>query len=154
MFEKLTQNGLLVLACCFALILLPLSSAWAQEDTLKKAGEGIQKGAETVVDKTKEGAEAVGEGAKDLVTDDDPDTDKDEIPADRQKPTEVQSDTQSTTTPSSEAAKGTSTSTEETEASEDRELPATAGELPLLGLIGALALAGAGALRIRKYTEN
>jgi hypothetical protein len=120
--------------------------------------EGIQKGAEGA----KEGAEAVGEGAKDLVTDDDPDTDKDETITDRTKPAETQpgkmSDTeaQSGTSSTGAATSGRSSSdssTTETESSassstEERELPRTAGELPLLAIAGVMALISAGTLRV------
>ena len=157
MVDRLTKKVLLAVACCFALVLIPLSTASAQnvydqtKEGVQKGAEGVQKGAETVGEKTKEGAEAVGEGTKDLVTDDDQDTNKDEITTDRMKPSETkpseaQSGKSSTTT------RTESETTTKTEGEREKEgLPATAGELPLLALVGALALIGSGALKmIRK----
>jgi hypothetical protein len=181
-----TQKVLLAVACCFVLVLLPFSTALGQEGLLKGAKEGVQKGAEgvqkgaeavvdttkkgakavgkgaeTAVDKTKEGAKAVGKGAKDLVTDEDKDTDRDEVMTNRTKSgatrsgTTVSTPSSRTTTPgttSSEAAGGASRSTRDT-GTEKRELPSTAGELQFLALAGVIALAGAGALKGVRRTK-
>jgi hypothetical protein len=166
------QKVLLALACCFVLVLLPVSTALAQEGLLKgaqkgieKGAEGVKKGAETAVEKTKEGAKAVGREAKDLVTDDDPDTDKDETTTERMKPGQTQSGTpvQGTTgattkrSPSGTTSEGTrstgATGTTETTETGERNLPGTAGELPLLALAGALALLGARALKVGRRTD-
>jgi hypothetical protein len=151
MVGKHTQRFLLAVVCCSVLVLLPFSSAWAQNDLLEGTKEGIQKGAEgakkgaeTVGEKTKEGAEAVGEGAKDLFTDDDQDTDKDETTTDRMKPGE----TKPGTTKSDTEAQSGQTESSASSSAEERELPRTAGELPLLAIVGAMALISAGTLRV------
>jgi hypothetical protein len=161
MVDKFAIKVLLAIACCFVLVLLPVSTAAAQ-DVLKGAKEGIEKGAqgvkkggEVVVDKTEDVGEAVGKGAKDLVTDDDDDNiNQDDTTTDRMKPTETQSGTTSQGTTSSEATSETSTSAGQSESVEG-DLPATAGEMPLLALFGAIALATAAALKmVRRQKSN
>ena len=170
MFERLIQRVLLAVVCCSVLVLLPVSNAWAQKDILDDTTQGIQKGAEgvkegavTAGEKTKEGAEAVGQGAKDVVTDDDKDTDRDETTTDRMKPSQTESGTttkQETTTdrmkPSQTQPGSTTSGTTPsgTSSSEERRLPATAGELPLLAFIGVLALISAGALTLVRRTQR
>ena len=145
---------LLALACCLAIVLIPVAAS-AQEGVInkgaegvKKGAEGVKKGAETAGEATKEGAESVGHGVKKAVTGEDKDTS-------RMKGSETTPSTEpsQTTTPSSEAKKSTTrtestTTTEKKESEESRKLPGTAGELPLLALAGALALAAAGAVRV------
>src|SRR5262245_994925 len=145
MVERTAGKVLLVVACCFVLLLLPVSS-YAQKDILEgakkgieKGAEGVKKGAETVGEKTKEGAETVGKGVKNVFTDDDKDTNQDE--SYRAKPGATQSTAPTGTKPSE------STSSSSTERHE-KGLPKTAGELPLLALVGLLALASSGALKV------
>jgi hypothetical protein len=150
MVERLAHKVMLVVACCFVLVLLPISTA-AGQDILDKTKEGVQKGAEGV----KEGAEEVGEETKDVFTDDDPDTDKDEgierdaTSSERMKAGEAQ-EKKSTTTSETKSSEATRTTTESSEESDASGLPATAGGLPILALTGVLALLSAGALRVRR----
>ena len=139
---KLTRTTSLVFLCLLVLIFTSISpQALAQEgildktkEGLKKGGEEVKKGAETVGEKTKEGAEAIGRGVKKAVTGDD--DDKDSI--NREKGTEAQPQ---------KPTGNTSTSTEGS-TSGGKEMPATAGELPLLALAGALAFASAAVSRV------
>jgi cobalamin biosynthesis Mg chelatase CobN len=150
--KTIMNKHLLALACCLVLVLVP-AMARAQggilgqaEQGVKKGAQGVQKGVETGVEKTKEGAESVGHETKKVITG------KDDTSADRQKPT-----TQSTT-PSETTTKGTtSKSTTGTKTTEEtkggKHLPGTAGELPLLALVGSLALAGAVVTRLVRRTQ-
>lgn len=153
---RLTHKILLAIACSLVLSLLPVSSAFGQDilgaakKGVQKGAEGVKKGTETVVDKTKEGGKAVGKGAKDLVTDDDKDNNKNtDTYQYRLKPGQTQTQTRTGTAGSTETTSSPSTRTGVSKTGEHR-LPKTAGELPLLALIGALALAGAGALRMAR----
>ena len=158
---RLTQKILLAFACSFVLALLPVSSAMGQDILggakrgIQKGAEGVKKGTETVIDKTKEGATAVGKGAKDLVTDDDKDkhqsTDTYQY---RMKPGETQTNTQTQTQTTGSRSKHAGTTNSGTSKTEGRHLPKTAGELPLLALVGALAIAGAGALRLNRRASK
>jgi hypothetical protein len=171
MAVKLTTKALIALACSLLLV-LTVSPAWAQERVLEgakagvqKGAEGVKKGAETAVDKTedvgeavgkgvKKGAktaidkaedvgEAVGKGVKDVFTDDNPDSDNDEGIAEGVQATE----------PLQQSRPGGMSSATESD-TESRELPATAGEQPLILLIGALGLAGAAALKVFRRVPN
>jgi hypothetical protein len=162
---RLTQKIFLVFVCSFVLLLLPVSLSYGQDvldatkKGIKKGAEGVKKGAETAADKTedaaeatgkgiKKGAETVGKGVKDVFDDDDDNHDTD-IDHSRMKSSETQSQTGTRTQTQPGAAGSTRTDSRSTHTDdhEGRNLPATAGELPLLALIGTLALAGAGALR-------
>ncbi len=166
MFQRLTTKTLLALVFCLLLV-LPVSTVWAQESIKKGAetaidktedvgeavGKGVKKGAETAIDKTEDVGEAVGKGVKDLFTDDDPDSDNDEATAEGMKSTEPQRSKPGTTYSDTESSTMTSQDSETETAS--RELPATAGEQPLLVLIGALALVSAAALkRVRRLPNS
>ncbi|SRR5437867_11843651 len=139
----LTQKVLPAMACCLALILVPVCvGAQTPGEVIKKGAEGVKKGVEKGAEKTKEGAEAVGEGVKKTITGDD--TDKN-----RQKSTDTGSSTEpsQTTTP----RESTSGSKDTGQAQKGRnQLPGTAGELPLLALIGGLGLAASGILRFKR----
>jgi hypothetical protein len=145
----LTQRVFLVLVCSLAIIFLPLSAG--AQGILKKGAEGVQKGVETGAEKTKEGAEAVGHGVKKAVTGEDttkPSTEPSQstmpsqstAPSTRSKPTPSQSTT---------GEPGSSARSSEQKAA-GKKLPATAGELPLLALIGVLSLAAAGTSRLMR----
>jgi hypothetical protein len=144
--KTITHTVLLALACCLVLVLVP-AMAGAQgilgqaEKGVKKGAQGVQKGVETGVEKTKEGAESVGHETKKVITG------EDDKSADQQKPT-TQSTTPSETTTKSTTSKSTS---EETKGG--KHLPGTAGELPLLALVGSLALAGAVVSRLVRRTQ-
>jgi len=151
---KITQNLLLAVVCCFALILAPLP-AGAQGGIIKKGVEGVQKGVDYGVDKTKEGvhatkegAEKAGRGVKKAVTGEETTTREKTVGPYTTEPTQ--------TTPSqarSERRTGrTTTATTRTERGETgrRRLPKTAGELPLIALLGGLALGASGILRLSR----
>jgi hypothetical protein len=146
---RLTQRVLLALICCLAIIFLPLSGG--AQGILKKGVEGVQKGVETGAEKTKEGAEAVGHGVKKAVTGEDTSTTrmKQTEPAQTTAPSEPA--TRSRTTAPSQATAGEtgkkSSSTKHARAGGER-LPATAGELPLIALIGVSALAASGTTKL------
>jgi len=136
----------LVLACLLVITFTSLP-ALAQDSIWDKTKQGVKKGAEEVGEgvkkgahETKEGAEAVGRGTKKVFT-----GHEHNEAVERQKGTEFR--TQPTTRPyvarPSETRKGTMGG-----ATREKGLPRTAGELPLFGLGGALALAGAALSRI------
>jgi hypothetical protein len=151
--EKITQKVLLALACCLVLVLVP-AGASAQGGVLDKAGQGIKKGAqgvqkgvETGVEKTKEGAESVGHETKKAVTG------EDNTSADRQKPTTQSTTPSGTTTTKSTTSKSTTGTKTTEETKGGKRLPGTAGELPLLAVVGSLALAGAVVARLVRRTQ-
>ncbi len=124
---RVTQKVLLAVACCFALILVPLSvGAQTPGGVIQKGAEGVKKGVETGAEKTKEGAEAVGEGVKKTITGDE---------ANRQKSTGTESNAEPSQTTTETQKRG-------------KHLPGTAGELPLLALAGGLSLAASGVLKL------
>jgi cobalamin biosynthesis Mg chelatase CobN len=143
---KHTLKILLAVTCCLFIVLVPLSVTASAQNVLQKGAQGVQKGVETGVDKTKEGAEATGKAIKKGVTGEDTSTS-----TERMKSTEQQTtpSTQQRQTTTSESKKSSTTTTEEKE-----KLPKTAGELPLLGLIGALALGAAGASRVLRRERD
>jgi len=151
--KTISQKVLLALACCLVLVLVP-ATAGAQEGVLDKAGhavkkgaQGVQKGVETGVEKTKEGAESVGHETKKVITG------KDNTSADRQKPA-TQSTTPSETTTTKSTTRKSTTGTETTEETRGgKGMPRTAGDLPLLAVVGSLALAGAGVSRLVRRTQ-
>jgi hypothetical protein len=131
------------------MLLIPISSQAQDGGILHGAKKGVQQGADTVqkgvegaANKTKEGAEAVGRGTKKVITGEDNNPDKT-----RMKSTESQSQSQT------ESTQTESTRTQSKETGK-RNLPKTAGELPLLGLVGCLALAGAVASGMGRRREN
>ncbi len=153
MITRLTHKILLAIVCCFALVCVVPLTASAQGGIIKKGAQGVKKGVETGVDKTKEGAETVGRETKEVFTgdkDNDNDTQRmkgSETSTTTQEPSQTETTKKSTTT-----SKSTKAGSTETETAHKR-LPATAGELPLLGLIGALALLASGTpklIRLRR----
>jgi hypothetical protein len=164
MVERLTRKALLALAFCILLV-LPVSTAWAQkgvwegtkkgvgtaidktEDVGEAVGKGIKKGAEVTIDKTEDVGEAVGKGVKNLFTDDDPDSDNDE----GLQATEPQRSRSGNTYSNTESNTSLARQNPETAG---RELPATAGEQPWLLLIGTLALISAAALKVLRRAPN
>jgi hypothetical protein len=146
--ERITHKVLFALACCLVLVLVP-AMAGAQGGVLgqaghgiKKGAQGVQKGVETGVEKTKEGAESVGHETKRVITG------EDNTSADRQKPA-----TQSTTPPEPTSQKSTTTKSATEGTKGGKHLPGTASELPLLAVVGSLALAGAVASRLVRRTQ-
>ncbi len=141
---NLKLKMLLAALCCFALVLVvPVPSSAQLGGVVQGTKHGIEKG----VDKTKEGAEAVGQGTKKLFTDDDDSQDKDQQRDQNQtntrmKPAQTQPSTSSTETETQQ------NSTTTMEKGQSKRMPRTAGELPLLALAGCLSLAIAGAYRL------
>ena len=141
---NLKLKMLLAALCCFVLVLVvPVPSSAQLGGVVQGTKHGIEKG----VDKTKEGAEAVGQGTKKLFTDDDDSQDKDRQRDQNQtntrmKPAQTQPSTSSTETETQQ------NSTTTMEKGQSKRMPRTAGELPLLALAGCLSLAIAGAYRL------
>jgi len=145
--ERRTHLISLVLASLLVITFTSLPIL-AQDSIWDKTKQGVKKGAEEVGEgvkkgahETKEGVEAVGRGAKKAVT-----GHEHNEAVEREKGTEFQTQ-QPATRPyvarPSETRKGTMGG-----ATREKGLPRTAGELPLFGLSGALALAGAALSRI------
>jgi len=139
---------LFAITCCFVLVLVPLTVS--AQGVIDKTKQGIEKGAKEVgkgidygVDKTKEGAQDVEKGVK-KTFDKDSDTNTD---VDRQKPSQSETGTRpsSTTSGSKNAAADRETG---------KELPKTAGELPILAITGIFALAGAASRMARRYRNR
>lgn len=146
--NRMKLYGVFVGLCCLLLILLPMPASaqlgGAIKHGVQKGAHAVQKGAETTVDKTKEGAEAVGKGTKKLFTGDD-----DESTSDRDKNSETTTASPQGTTNKSAVAQG--------HGSAKYRLPRTAGELPLLALIGIISLAAAatrGRRRVRASRKS
>lgn len=149
MIERNLKLKLLFAAVCsLALVLIPLS-VHAQDSIWHGAKQGVQKGAEGV----QKGAESVGHETKKVITGQDDETktqSQDQTTAQDQENKArmkggTQTETSTTTTEKSESG--------QTKQTEEKPLPRTAGELPLLALAGCLALAGAGASRLIRRLE-
>jgi hypothetical protein len=149
---NLKLKMLLAALCCFALVLMiPVPSSAQLGGAVKGVQHGVQKGAE----KTKEGAEAVGQGTKRVITGEDDSQKKDQSTTTQQNTTTEQQNTTrmkpSQTTPekgSTETEQNTKTQTQ-TEKTGQKHMPKTAGELPLLALAGCLSLAFAGVASLK-----
>jgi hypothetical protein len=151
--SKLKLRVLFAIASCLVLVLAPLP-ARAQlggvvEGTkhgIQKGAHGVQKGVETGAEKTKEGVVA----GKNAVTG------QDNTPSEnRMKPSQTQPGTTYQTQPGTTSTETTtrstqSESTETGQTGQQRQMPKTAGELPLLALAGWSALSAAGVLRIAR----
>jgi hypothetical protein len=170
MNEKNRSIRLMLLGavCCFALVLIPISS-YAQLHAIVAQLGGVAHGVEHGVQKGAQGVQKGVEGTynkgKEVVTGEDQD----------QQKTEEQTEQQQTT-PSENRMKGsqalpgttsTQTDTETNQGQTDqnqteqttksqtheagkKQMPRTAGELPLLVMTGLLSLAGARATRRMK----
>jgi hypothetical protein len=137
---RLTQKVLLAIACCSALILVPLSvGAQTPGGIIKKGAQDVKKGVETGAEKTKEGAEAVGEDVKKPITGDDANTN-------RQKSTGAESNAEPSQTTPNDSRSGSSDTRQAQKSG--KHLPGTAGELPFLALAGGLSLAASGVLKL------
>jgi len=99
------------------------------------------------VDKTKQGAESVGKGVKKTFSDDDSDND-------RQKSSEGKEIAPSRGTTSQETTGAQNTDNRANRTDDGKALPRTAGELPLLALLGTLSLAGAAASTLSRRRHN
>ena len=137
--NKFTPRVSLAIAWCLIILLVPLLiGAQTPGGIIKKGAHGVQKGVETGAEKTKEGAQAVGKGAKNVITGKDTNTNKNST------------EPGSSTAPSQTTTGDTTSEATDTGRAEARNkhLPATAGELPLLALAGFLALAAFGASKL------
>ncbi|HYR43496.1 MAG TPA: hypothetical protein VER98_10765 [Terriglobia bacterium] len=142
---RFTSGVLLAFGWCLILLLVPLLvCAQTPGGIIKKGAQGVEKGVVTGAEKTKEGAEAVGKGTKNVITGKDTNTGEN-----RMKSTEPGTESGTSTAPSETTSEATTSEATDTErAKAGKKLPATAGELPLLGLTGVLALAGFGASKL------
>jgi len=139
------------------MLLIPISSGAQDGGILGGAKRGVQQGAGTVqkgveegANKTKEGAESVGHETKKVITGEDNNQD-----TSRMKGTESQPQTESTQTePTQTRSRQTESTQTQSKETGKKNLPKTAGELPLLALAGCLALAGAAASGLRRRREN
>ena len=136
---------ILAAACCFALVLIPLSS-YAQLHTivaqLGGVAHGVQHGVQKGAEGVQKGAEGTYNKGKEVITGEDQ----------NQQQTEQQK-----ATPSEENRMKGSTETEQQNQTEQttksqtgekgKQMPRTAGELPLLVMTGLLSLVGARATR-------
>jgi len=150
MLEKKLTVIVVAFACCFALLVVPALASAQIGGVVNGAKHGIQKGAteaqkgvEGAVDKTKEGAEAVGRGTKKAITGED-----DNSGDNRMKPQESNPQSDNRMKSGQSQADQSSTQTESTGETQQKNLPKTAGELPLLALAGYLSLLGAGVSRL------
>jgi cobalamin biosynthesis Mg chelatase CobN len=149
---KHTLKILLAVTCCLFIVLAPLSISAHAQNVLQKGAQGVQKGVEKGVDATKEGAEDTGQAIKKGVTGEDTSRSTERMKSEQQTTPRTEQQTTPSTqrqTTTSESKKSSTTTTEEKE-----KLPKTAGELPLLGLIGALALGAAGASRVLRRVRE
>ena len=135
MIDKL-KLGALAVACCFVLILVPVLANAQVGGAIQKGVQGVEKGVDTGVEKTKEGAQAT----KDAITGQDQNQNQNQD-QNRMKPEESQ------TNPSTEQKSNESET-------EKKNMPRTAGELPLLALAGCLALTAAGLSRVIRRQKN
>lgn len=163
--ERRTHLISLVLACLLvitftSLPVLAQENIWDKtKEGVKKGteevGEGVKKGAEAVgkgvkkgAQETKEGAEAVGRGAKKAVT-----GHEHNEAVEREKGTGYQM--QQPATRPNEAQPSQTGKQNMGGSTQEKGLPRTAGEFPLLALSGALALAGAALSRlVRRVKSN
>jgi hypothetical protein len=136
--RNLKLKTLFVAICCFALVIvIPVSARGQLGGVVQGAKHGIQKG----VEKTKEGAESIGRSTKKVIT-----REHNDQNTNRMKPSETQPETSTTETQpqqTGETERTKQTATEQTERREQKRLPKTAGELPLLVLVGCFSLVGA-----------
>jgi len=132
---------ILAAACCFALVLIPVSSYAQQHAVVAQLGgvthgvqQGVQKGAEGV----QKGVEGTYNKGKEVITGEDQDQ--------NQQQTTPSEENRMKTNPTQS---GTETETQTGETGQ-KQMPRTAGELPLLVMTGLLSLAGARATRRMK----
>jgi hypothetical protein len=130
---------ILAAACCFALVLIPVSSyAVAQLGGVAHGVQhGVQKGAEGV----QKGVEGTYNKGKEAITGEDQDQNQQQAtPSDENR---------MKTQPGTESEQNEQTKSQTSETGQ-KQMPRTAGELPLLVMTGLLSLAGARATRRMK----
>ena len=146
--HKVSIKFILAVACCAIIVLAPFAASaqgvggvvQGTKHGIQKGAEGVQKGAEDVYGKTKQGAEDVGRGAKKAITGDENTSDQD-----IQKGSQTNTEVQRKGTPTERTTKGVTG---------EKNLPKTAGELPLLAIVGAACLAAAMARRRRASSNS
>jgi len=126
MNRRVLHRVILSFVCALSLALIPMSYSWAQST-------GSQQ------DQTQTDRNA-----------DQQNQDVNQDPNQRQKPASEPNNmqNQSQTTEKSQTQEKTTTTTEKQTGKSREGLPASAGELPLLALIGVLSLAAAGSTRL------
>src|SRR5215471_3916851 len=119
---------ILAAACCFALVLIPASS-YAQ---LGGVAHGVQQGVQTGAEEVQKGAEGTYNKGKEVITGED----QNQQQTEEQKTTPSEENRMKTTP----AQSGTETETEQNQTDEtgQKQMPRTAGELPLLVITGLL----------------
>jgi cobalamin biosynthesis Mg chelatase CobN len=156
MNRRLIERVVLSVVCAVALLLIPVSYSWAQQE-------------QTDPNSVNQNTQDVNRDSNNQNLNDDSNLNQDTTREKSSSPVNQQptpqserqdqtvSGSQTTTTESRSTSSSTSSSTSQTtnQTGESREgLPATAGELPLLALIGVLSLAAAaGARFVAKSTR-
>jgi hypothetical protein len=180
MNERLTQRVFLAIACCFALLLMPLPQASAQiqsgdSEWTRDANGNMHHpdengnyiiNADRGVSSSEVQSDVTREKPQDVTSQDNSDinaapSDNKDLDAKGSNSTpDVQSDVNQNSTVSREKSQDTMTTKKTTtqesstvdrassQTGDTEALPRTAGELPLIGLIGMLFIAGAGATRL------
>jgi hypothetical protein len=147
---------ILAAACCFALVLIPVSSYAQQHAIVAQLGgvahgvqQGVQKGAEGV----QKGAEGTYNKGKEAITGEN-NQDQNQQQTEEQKATPSEENRMKPTQPGTETEQQNQADQNETEQNKSqtgetgqKHRPRTAGELPLLVMTGLLSLAGARATR-------
>jgi uncharacterized phage infection (PIP) family protein YhgE len=147
---------ILAAACCFALVLIPVSSYAQLHAIVAQLGgvahgvqQGVQKGAQGV----QKGAEGTYNKGKDVITgENNQDQNQQQTEQQQATPDENRMKTQPGTETKTQRNQADQYQTDQTNKSETGEtgqkhMPRTAGELPLLVMTGLLSLAGARATR-------
>ena len=147
----------LAAACCFALVLIPVSSyaqlggvAHGVQHGVQKGAEGVQKGAEGTYNKGKE--VITGENNQDQNQQQTEEQKATPSEKNRMKSTPTQPGTETEQQNQADQNQNYQNETEQNTKSQTGEtgqkhMPRTAGELPLLVMTGLLSLAGARATR-------
>ena len=141
---------ILAAACCFALVLIPLSS-YAQLHTivaqLGGVAHGVQHGVQKGAEGVQKGAEGTYNKGKEVITGED----QNQQQTEQQKATPSEENRMKGSTETEQQNQTEQNQTEQTTKSQTgekgKQMPRTAGELPLLVITGLLSLAGARATR-------
>jgi hypothetical protein len=152
----------LAAACCFALVLIPVSS-YAQLHAIVAQLGGVAHGVEHGVQKGAQGVQKGVEGTynkgKEVVTGEDQNQEQTQQPTEQQQTTpsenrmkskgETQTQQYQTQQDQNQTDQNQTNQTEKSQTREtgQKRMPRTAGELPLLLMTGLLSLAGARATR-------
>jgi len=136
MNRRVLHRVILSFVCALSLVLIPMSYSWAASQSSPQVDRQ---------DQTQTDRNGVDQQNQDVNQDDSINTDTNQ----RQKPaSESHTMQQESQTKSPTQQKSTSSSPTTTDQQSREGLPASAGELPLLALIGVLSLVAAGSTRI------